>query len=51
MIAPPKAHGKWFLRGVQWPKNAQKSRTDDHELVKGSHNNAQFRSTAGHAAL
>jgi hypothetical protein len=32
-------------------KNARNRLPNDHEVVKPSHNNAQFRSIAGHAAL
>jgi hypothetical protein len=37
--------------GIEWLENAQNAPAGDHELVKSSHNNAQFPSTAGHAAL
>src|SRR5689334_3909042 len=38
-------------RRAKGVKNARKGRADDHELVKRSHNNAQIRSIARHAAL
>jgi hypothetical protein len=51
MIAPDNARGKSFLAAQKSLENAAKQRIDDHEVVKPSHNNAQFRSIAGHAEL
>jgi hypothetical protein len=51
MIAPETARGKSFLSARKQWKNARKWLVGDHELVKRSHNNAQFRSIAGHAGL
>jgi hypothetical protein len=51
MIALPAIDGKPFLMTSEGEQNARKCPPNDHELVKPSHNNAQFRSIAGHAAL
>jgi hypothetical protein len=54
MIALAAVDGKHFLMPPRAPngeKNARNHRPNVHELVKPSHNNAQFRSIAGHAAL
>jgi len=51
MIALPAIDGKPFLMTSEGEQNARKCPPNDHELVKPSHNNAQFRSTVGHSAL
>jgi len=51
MIALGAMNGKRFLAPPYREKNARNRPPNDHELVKPSHNNAQFRSIAGHAAL
>jgi hypothetical protein len=51
MIAPPAALGKSYVWARERLKNGQKATVFDHELVKRAHNNAQFPSIAGHAAL
>jgi hypothetical protein len=51
MIALAVMDGKHFLVTPNGKKNVQNRPPNDHELVKPSHNNAQFRSIAGHAAL
>jgi hypothetical protein len=51
MIALAAMDGKHFLMTPDGEKNVPNRPPSDHELVKPSHNNAQFRSIAGHAAL
>jgi hypothetical protein len=51
MIAPAAIDGKHFLVAQNGEKNVRNRPPNDHELVKPSHNNAQFRPIAGHAAL
>jgi hypothetical protein len=51
MIAPAAIDGKHFLVAPNGEKNVRNRPPNDHELVKPSHNNAQFRPIAGHAAL
>jgi len=51
MIALAAMDGKYFLRAPNDEKNMRNCPPNDHEVVKPSHNNAQFRSIAGHAAL
>jgi len=40
MIAPPEALGKSFVSAINGQETAPKAPVADHELVKGSHNNA-----------
>src|SRR4029079_1167180 len=51
MIAPAAMDGKHFLLVPNGQKIVQNRPLNDHEVVNPSHNNAQFRSIAGHAAL
>jgi hypothetical protein len=51
MIAPAAMDGKHFLVVPNGQKIVRNRPLNDHEVVKPSHNNAQFRSIAGHAAL
>jgi hypothetical protein len=51
MIALAAIDGKHFLMTSNDEQNAPNRPSNDHEVVKPSHNNAQFRSIAGHAAL
>jgi hypothetical protein len=51
MIALAAIDSKYFLVTPNGEKNVRNRPPNDHELVKTSHNNAQFRPIAGHAAL
>src|SRR5262249_9162671 len=51
IIPPAAVYGRAFPPWAQLPRNAPNRPPSDHEPVKLTHNNAQFRSTAGHAAL
>jgi hypothetical protein len=51
MIALAAMDGKRFLMMPSDEKNVRNRPPNDHEVVKPSHNNAQFRSTVGHSAL
>ena len=52
MIAPARRRSASPSSRLNWPqKRADSADSCDHEFVRANHNKAQFRSSAGHAAL